>query len=210
MDIDKIMNTKNFSIFFAIVIIVAVAGLSNFYTNNINAVENKFTAIMTGEQVVPPVDTAVVGTGTATFETDTNRISYQLNILDVCGITNIQMHYGERGQEGSLIVSLYQSKNGLNLFNDDKDDDLLNLDNNFGIDNNLKIDISSSSSSVQKSCSFSYSGGFSSTDLQGQFKDKTIDELTNAMTNNNIYVVVNSEQQPDGEIRGQILPTGAE
>ena len=167
--------------------------------NEIDASEQQvFTAIMTGMQVVPPLDTAK-GTGSATFEKGTNTISYQLNVLNVCDIKNIQMHYGERGEEGPLVANLYQSKNGLNLFNDN--DDLFDSDSTLDKNNDLIRDISS----VQKSCNFSYSGGIDESALQGQFKNKTIDELTNAMAINNTYIVVNSEQHPDGEIRGQIL-----
>ena len=98
------------------------------------------------------------------------------------------------------IQRKYQSKNGLNLFNND--DDLFDSDNNILNSNN---DFVTDISSVQKSCNFSYSGGFDESALQGQFKDETIDELTNAMANHNTYIVVNSKQHPDGEIRGQIL-----
>lgn len=159
-----------------------------------------FTALLLGQQVVPPVDTA--GTGSATFEKETNTISYQLNVLNVCDIANIEMHYGERGEEGPLIANLYQSKNDLNLFNNNNNNDL--FDSKDGIldsNNDLIQDISS----VQKSCNFSYSGGIDESALQGQFKGQTINELNNAMANNNTYVVVNSQQHPDGEIRGQIL-----
>lgn len=186
------------------VVIVVLGFLSSGITlinfgNGISASEQQsFTALMTGQDVVPPVDTS--GTGSATFQKETNTISYSLNVLDVCDITNIQLHYGERGEEGPLIANLYQSKNGLNLF-DDKDN-LFDSDNNSLNSNN---DFVTDVSSVQKSCNFSYSGGFDESALQGQFKDGTIDELTNAMANNNIYVVVNSEQHPEGEIRGQIL-----
>lgn len=154
---------------------------------------------MLGQQVVPPVDTP--GTDSVTFEKETNTISYSLNVLNVCDITNIQLHYAERGGEGPLIANLYQSKNGLNLFNNN-DNGLFDSDDGILDSNN---DLIKDISSVQKSCNFTYSGGIDESALQGQFKDQTIDELTNAMANNNTYVVVNSGQHPDGEIRGQIL-----
>jgi hypothetical protein len=172
--------------------------LTNFGNGIYASEQQSFTALMTGLQVIPPVDTS--GTGSVTFQKETNNISYSLNVLDVCGITNIQLHYGERGEEGPSIANLYQSKNGLNLFNND--DDLFDSDKNIlNSNNDFVIEVSS----VQKSCNLSYSGRFDESALQGQFKDGTIDGLTNGMANNNTYIVVNSEQHPDGEIRGQIL-----
>lgn len=169
----------------------------NIFDNEIYASEQQsFTALMTGNQVVPPINAQ--GTGSATFQIKTNAISYSLNVLDVCDITNIQIHYGERGEEGPLIANLYQSKNGLGLFNKK---DLLESDNTLNSNNDLLTDISS----VQKSCNFSYSGSFDKSALQGEFNYETIDKLVNTMANNNTYVVVNSKQYPDGEIRGQIL-----
>lgn len=170
----------------------------NIFDNEIYASEQQqsFTAIMTATQVVPQINTQ--GTGSATFQIETNNISYSLNVLDVCDITNIQMHYGERGEEGPLIANLYQSKNGLDLFNNN---DLFESDNTLDSNNDLLTDISS----VQKTCNFSYSGSFGESALQGEFNDETIDKLANIMANNNTYVVVNSKQHPDGEIRGQIL-----
>jgi hypothetical protein len=186
---------------FVIIIVLGLilSGITlTIFGNGINASKQQsFTALMTGMQVVPPVDT--LGTGSATFQKETNTISYSLNVLDVCDITNIQLYYGERAEEGPLIANLYQSKNGLNLFNND--DDLFDSDNILNSNNDLVTDVSS----LQKSCNFTYSGGFEESVLQGEFKDETIDELTNAMANNNTYVVVNSEQHPDGELRGQIL-----
>lgn len=201
----KIFSMK-FIIIVVLGLILSVSTFLLFDNNKIYASQQQqqqqvFTAFLLGQQVVPPVDTP--GTGSATFEKETNTISYRLNVLNVCDIANIQMHYGERGEEGPLIANLYQSKNDLNLFNNNNNNNDL-FDSKDGIldsNNDLIQDISS----VQKSCNFTYSGGIDESALQGQFKDQTINELNNAMANNNTYVVVNSEQHPDGEIRGQIL-----
>ena len=48
------------------------------------------------------------------------------------------------------------------------------------------------------------SGNITSTDLQGQLKDKQISDLVQIMKNGSAYVNIHTEQNPNGEIRGQL------
>jgi len=46
---------------------------------------------------------------------------------------------------------------------------------------------------------------FTTSNLEGPIQGKTIDDLRNAMQNGTTYVNIHTEQNPNGEIRGQIM-----
>ena len=48
-------------------------------------------------------------------------------------------------------------------------------------------------------------GTFAANNLEGPMQGKTVAELINAIKNNTTYVNVHTEQNPNGEIRGQIV-----
>ena len=52
-------------------------------------------------------------------------------------------------------------------------------------------------------------GKFTSSDLQGALAGKQISDLVNIMKNGQAYVNVHTDQNQNGEIRGQIMSTGS-
>ena len=155
-----------------------------------NAVtDNSFSTTLNGEQEVPPVETS--GNGQATFQLQDNSVSYQINVQNTDKVTGIHIHKGESGQNGDVLVTLYSSDTKLK----DKDQSLFDKLSS-------KIDVSTSN--VQRSSQYSYSGNFHASDLKGPLEGKTLNELTSLMGQGQTYLNVHTESYPDGEIRGQI------
>jgi hypothetical protein len=65
-----------------------------------------FTAVMSGDQEVPPVDTTA--TGKTTFRTSNNDTSmkYKVNITGFSEATGAHIHLGKAGANGDVIVDL--------------------------------------------------------------------------------------------------------
>jgi hypothetical protein len=154
----------------------------------------EYTATLSGKEVVPPVKTD--GTGVANFEVSQSSLNYQINVLNAGTITTIQIHSGAVGTNGDVLVTLFKSKgNDAKLFDDD-DDSILP---------ELSPKISDISSTTQRSSSFSASGNVQASDLTGLLAGKTINDLLSAMQSGNTYVNVHTEENPKGELRGQII-----
>ena len=153
----------------------------------------EFTATLSGKEVIPPVKTD--GTGIANFQAGENLLYYQINVLNAGKITSVQINHGAVGTNGDAIVTLIESKNDDD--DDDDDDDDVNLIGNIPT-------LTGVASTKQSSSSFSASGNVNVADLIGPFKDKTIADLVIAMQSGETYVNVQTEDHPEGELRGQI------
>jgi len=81
----------------------------NTNDNNNNNINKNVNTILSGSQQVPPVKTNA--TGTASFEMldDNKTLHYQINILDVPKITGIHIHQGKIGENGDIVVNLYNN-----------------------------------------------------------------------------------------------------
>lgn len=88
----------------AIMSLVVVIGVLSSLTNM--ALGAKFTAVMSGDQEVPPVDTTA--TGKTTFRTSNNDTSmkYKVNITGFSEATGAHIHLGKAGANGDVIVDL--------------------------------------------------------------------------------------------------------
>lgn len=161
--------------------------------NNNNDIHKNFNATLSGSQQVPPVKTN--GIGTASFELldDNRNIHYQINILNVPDITGIHLHQGKVGENGEVVV---------NIYNKSKEDKLSLKENETKISqiesNSVKIN-----GNVQSS--FLASGTINNSDLKGPLSGKSISDLINLIKSENTYVNVHSQSHPDGEIRGEIM-----
>jgi hypothetical protein len=172
--------------------ILTIVGI-NLYGLADAQVNPSFTATLSGKEVVPPVETA--GTGMANFEVSDNSISYQINVLNAGKITFVQIHKGAAGTNGDVLATVFKPKgNSGNLIDDlPKIGDLPK--------------VSDISSITQKSSSFSASGNINEIALTGPMKGKPIADLVIAMQSGETYVNVQTEDHPEGELRGQISET---
>src|SRR5215203_2688211 len=164
---------------------------NNNSNNNNNNTNKSYNTTLSGTQQVPPVKTN--GIGTASFEllNDNKTIHYRINILDVPNITGIHIHKGKVGENGDVVV---------NLYNNAKENIILN-------ENETKMaQIESSSVKVNGNVqsSFLASGTINNSDLKGPLSGKNISDLFNLIKSQNTYVNVHSQSHPDGEIRGEI------
>ena len=177
---------------FASVLMISTIG--NNYDLAYAQENTKFTATLSGNDVVPPVKTDA--TGMANFDVSQNSLNYQINVLNAGTITTVQIHSGAVGTNGDALVTLFKSKsNDAKLFDDD--DDLILP--------KLSPKISDISSTTQRSSSFSASGNVQASDLTGVLAGKTINDLVSAIQSGNTYVNVHTEENPKGELRGQII-----
>ena len=165
----------------AVLILSAIDNYGSAYAQE----NTEFTATLSGKEVIPPVKTD--GTGIANFEVGENSLSYQINVLNAGKITSVQINHGAVGTNGDAIVTLIESKG----------DGEVNLVDNIPT-------LTGIASTKQSSSSFSASGNVNVADLTGPFKDKTIADLVIAMQSGETYVNVQTEDHPEGELRGQI------
>jgi len=75
-----------------------------------NNLKYKYTPTLTGTEQVQPIETT--GIGNASFELldDNKTLHYQINVLDVPKITGIHIHKGKLGENGDVLVSIYNVK----------------------------------------------------------------------------------------------------
>lgn len=133
----------------------------------------KFTAIMSGNNEVPPVDTSA--TGYTSFRTAANNtvIKYKVNVTGISNVTGAHIDFGKAGANGDIIV------------------DLLKDSKKNPIKQGMAI-----------------RGNITDADLVGPLKGKTFAELISTMKSGDTYVNIDTPNQLNGEIRGQIESGG--
>lgn len=130
--------------------------------------QKKFSAQLSGDQEVPPVQTNA--SGMAWFKSNRDNLEFELNVTDLQGITMAHIHNGKQGEIGPPVLPLYKSDSPTILMNG-------------------KL----------------ASGNITANMLEGPMVGKQIANLTTAMKNSETYVNVHTQQNPNGEIRGQII-----
>ena len=94
---------------YTIVILAAISStllLGTISTISTNVFAAKFSATLSGNNEVPPVDTKA--TGAATYRTAANEtvIKYKVNITGFSNATGAHIHMGKAGANGDVIVDL--------------------------------------------------------------------------------------------------------
>jgi CHRD domain len=175
----KKTTTSNKIILYFIVIslpliITALTSITYFSSSTIPvyADEQKFTAQLSGDQQVPPIQTSA--SGIAWFKSIQDNIGFEVNVTNTQGITMAHIHSGKQGENGPPVVPLYKSETP-----------------------------SGQMSGVLAK------GNITSDTFQGPMAGKQISDLITAMQNGETYVNIHTQQNPDGEIRGQITVSNA-
>ncbi|MGD1834105.1 MAG: CHRD domain-containing protein [Nitrososphaeraceae archaeon] len=164
------------------------------------AIEGKFKSDFSGDNVVPKIKNTN-GFGSAIFQISETSFSYQINVMNVKNIISIDLHKGIEGINGPVVLNLYQSDKNNEEFES-------NLDETFDLKEKIRKSIDQfrtiSYIPVESTSSLSISGTINIKELEGPLKGKNISELFTLMQSDQIYISVNSEKYPDGELRGQV------
>lgn len=126
-----------------------------------------FSASLSGQGEVPPVQT--IANGTADLVPTNDGVNYLVNTTNLEGIAAGHIHLAPPGQNGPVVVTLFNiiSQQNRSYFN----------------------------------------GNFTGENLEGPMQGKPLRELIGAMNNGTSYVNVHTTKNPNGEIRGQIIPS---
>lgn len=125
-------------------------------------VPDVFDARLSGDEEVEPVETEAHGA--AVFSWDGTTMSYVITAVDIQDVTAAHIHEGEAGENGGILVTLYDGP-------------------------------------VIEGDSVLVEDEFSEPD---EGVDLTMDELLELMRTGGVYVNVHTEENPGGEIRGQV------
>lgn len=101
------------------ILTLIIFGLANVATvaNNIDPIfgqleQRSFTTQMSGTEEVPPVET--IASGIAQFILGSTNITYQVNVTDIFGVTAAHIHAGNVGENGPVLVTLFESDTPIN------------------------------------------------------------------------------------------------
>jgi hypothetical protein len=88
-------------------IIVALASIiANGFINSALG-QQSFSAELSGDNQLPPVDTNA--TGIANFQNNGETVNYQLSVSDLVNVTKAHIHRGEESEVGKHVVTLYNA-----------------------------------------------------------------------------------------------------
>ncbi len=90
-----------------------IISLVSFTT--IFAEEKRFSTPLTGMEEVPPVNTN--STGIALFELKNDNLNFKINVTNLDNIEGAHIHNGEFGQNGDVIVTLFNPVNPTDIVN---------------------------------------------------------------------------------------------
>lgn len=147
----------------------------------------EFSAKMTGDKEVPPVSTDTTGTIRVKANSQQQTLDYDLTLTNLNGvITGAHIHMGKPGFNGPIVADLNAPGLG-----------------------GAAAASSSSSGGGTAMTSNSVSGTIRSTDLKGPLEGKQITDLVKLIEEGRAYTNVHTEQNPDGEIRGQLAASSS-
>ena len=104
------MKMKYASLVQTFLMIIPLTSLINIFAD-----DNTFSTPLTGMEEVPPVNTN--STGIALFELVNNNINFKLNVTNLDNIKAAHIHSGEFGQNGDIVVTLFQSATPTDVMN---------------------------------------------------------------------------------------------
>ncbi|HEY7083141.1 MAG TPA: CHRD domain-containing protein [Nitrososphaeraceae archaeon] len=156
-----------------------MAGASSSSTTPVSG--KQFSAILTGENEVPPVDTEATGRIKLIANPQQSTLDYQISLSNLNGIvTGAHIHKGNVGTNGPIVATL-------------------KLGNTFA---GALASTSGSGGSLMTSTSTG--GTISSADLNGPLAGKGVSDLIRLIEDGNTYVNVHTDRNLNGEIRGQL------
>jgi hypothetical protein len=165
--------------FFSIPAAVAATAISGPYSSSS---DDQFSARLTGDNEVPPVDTDATGRIRLVVNSAQDVVDYQISLSNLNGIvTGAHIHRGSAGTNGPIVANL-------------------NIGGAFA---------SASAGDGSASASTSSGGTITSADLKGPLAGKQVSELIKLIEDGKAYVNVHTRQHQNGEIRGQLTTSSS-
>jgi Cu/Zn superoxide dismutase len=156
--------------------VTATAGQSSSSSSG-----KEFSARLTGDKEVPPVDTDATGRIRLTANSQQDALDYQLSVSNLNGVaTGAHIHRGSAGTNGPIVANL-------------------NIRGTFA-----GASASASAGGGSAMTSTSTGGTITSADLKGPLAGKQVSDLIKLMEDGKAYVNVHTRQHTNGEIRGQL------
>ena len=141
-----------------------------------NAVNlDRFWSILTADQQVPPTNSTAKGFFGAKFMNNFSRVVYSVNVQGIGNVTGIYL----KNQNGTIILDLLNETRELR-----KNIDKVVYHNNGITRGTIAL------------------GAATKKDLQGTLEGKPLYSLLASMVNGSSYIVINTKEFPNGEIRG--------
>jgi hypothetical protein len=149
---------------FTITAALAILGIASSLASSAVAQEQKFVATLSGQEEVPPTNSQATGMAEVTVTGESAE--YNVNASNIQGVTAGHIHSGQQGENGPIVVTLFQNESPTN--------------------------------------EVSETGSITADKLEGPLAGKQLTDLVTAMSNGTTYVNIHTEQNPNGEIRGQL------
>ena len=96
----------------ALAVVISLVSFSLAHINLAFAQENEqtepFSAMLSGGEEVPPVDTAATGVGSFTVEGG-ESIKYDVNVTGMDKVTAAHIHNAAKGKNGEVVVTLFKA-----------------------------------------------------------------------------------------------------
>ena len=141
---------------------------------------DRYWSGLTGDQQIPPVNTDAHGYVGLKFDDDLGVFVFTVNAENIGNVTGIYIYKGDRNQNGSVVLDLLKAEKERKI-NDIK---ILNVTSKGKLTGTLAA------------------GGATKDNLQGELKGKSLSDFYSLMVNGSLYVVVHTNDFPNGEIRG--------
>jgi hypothetical protein len=146
----------------------------------------QFSARLTGDNEVPPVGTDATGRIILTINSQQDTLDYRISLSNLNGIvTGAHIHRGSAGTNGPIVANL-------------------NVHGAFA-----SASAGGSGDVGGATTSTSTGGTIASADLNGPLSGKQVSDLIKLIEDGNAYVNVHTDQNPDGEIRGQLASSSS-
>ncbi|WP_236687188.1 CHRD domain-containing protein [Ornithinibacillus californiensis] len=138
----------------------------------------KFVAKLRGQNEVPPVMTNASGTAKFITNKQGTKIKFKLEVNNINNFVQAHIHFGGQGVNGPVLVFLFGA-------------DLATLEEQHGISTRRGV----------------ITGVITDKDIvPNEVGVRSIRDLLKLMQRKRTYVNAHTEQNPGGEIRGQIIP----
>ncbi|MEM4782432.1 MAG: CHRD domain-containing protein [Halalkalicoccus sp.] len=135
---------------------------------------SSFSTELSGDAEVPPVDTNASGQATFEVSEDGSAVHFEVYIDCIRNVNQGHVHLGSEDENGPVVAWLYPESQ--------EPETMEGLNREFVL----------------------AEGTLTEEDLVGPFEGESVEALAEAMADGETYVNIHSEQNPGGEIRGQI------